>query len=59
MFEPERKEVNVNWRKLHSEKLNYLFSSLNIIKITKPGGCDIYSTHGSDEKCIKTFYSRG
>jgi hypothetical protein len=35
MFGPERDEVTGEWRKLHSEELRVLYSSLNIIRQIK------------------------
>jgi len=35
IFGQRRKEVTGQWRKLHSEKLNILYSSPNIIRITQ------------------------
>jgi hypothetical protein len=35
IFGPERDDVTGKWRKLHYEKLNDLYSSPNIIRVTK------------------------
>jgi hypothetical protein len=35
IFEPKRDEVTGEWRKLHIEELNDLYSSLNIVQVTK------------------------
>jgi hypothetical protein len=35
IFGPRREEVTGEWRKLHNEKLNDLYSSPSIIRITK------------------------
>jgi hypothetical protein len=35
IFGPKRDEVNREWRKLHNEKLNDLYSSPNIILVIK------------------------
>jgi hypothetical protein len=32
---PRRDEVTGEWRKLHNEKLNYLYSSPNIVRVIK------------------------
>jgi hypothetical protein len=36
MFGPKRDEVTGEWRKLHNEELNDLYSSPHIIRIIKP-----------------------
>jgi hypothetical protein len=36
IFGPKRDEVTGEWRKLHNEELNDLYSSPNIIRIIKP-----------------------
>jgi hypothetical protein len=36
MFESKREKVTGNWKKLHTEKLNNLYSSQNGIRVTKP-----------------------
>ena len=35
IFGPKRNEVTVEWRKLHSEELNNLYSSPNIVRVIK------------------------
>ena len=35
IFDPKRDEVTGEWRKLHNEKLNNLYSSPNIVRVTK------------------------
>ena len=35
IFGPKRDEVISEWRKLHNEKLNDLYSSLNIVQVIK------------------------
>jgi len=35
IFGPKRDEVTGEWRKLHNEELNDLYSSLNIIRVIK------------------------
>jgi len=35
IFGPKRKEVTGEWRKLHNEELNYLYSSSNIVQMIK------------------------
>ena len=38
IFGPKRDEVTGEWRKLHKEKLNDLYSSLNIVRVIKSRG---------------------
>ena len=35
IFEPKRDEVTEEWRKLHNEELNVLYSSTNIARVIK------------------------
>jgi hypothetical protein len=35
VFEPRRDEVTGEWRKLHNEELNDLYSLLNIVRVVK------------------------
>jgi hypothetical protein len=35
IFMPKRKEVTGEWRKLHNEKLNDLYSSPHIVRVIK------------------------
>ena len=35
IFGPKRDEVTGEWRKLHNEELNDLYSSLNIVQVIK------------------------
>ena len=35
IFEPRRDEVKGEWRRLHNEELNYLYSSPNIVRVIK------------------------
>jgi hypothetical protein len=35
IFRPRREEVTGEWRKLHNEELNYLYSSVNIVRVFK------------------------
>jgi len=37
IFGPRRDEVTGNWRRLHNEELNDLYSSPNIVRVIKPG----------------------
>jgi hypothetical protein len=53
IFGPKRDEVTGEWRRLHDEELNGLYSSPNIIWVIKVGGpC---STYGGGERCIQDF----
>jgi hypothetical protein len=36
VFGPKRDEVTGEWRKLHNEELNDLYSLLNIVRVVKP-----------------------
>jgi hypothetical protein len=36
IFGPKREEVTEEWRRLHNEELNALYSSPNIIRVIKP-----------------------
>jgi hypothetical protein len=56
IFGPKRDEVTGEWRKLHSEELHNLYSSLNTIrqvKTNKVGGA--CSTHGRGDKSVQRF----
>jgi hypothetical protein len=35
IFEPKRDEVTGEWRKLHNEELNDLYSSFTIVRVIK------------------------
>jgi len=35
IFGPRRDEVTGEWRRLHNEELNYLYSSPNIVRVIK------------------------
>jgi hypothetical protein len=35
IFEPKRDEVTVEWRKVHNEELNDLYSSPNTVRVIK------------------------
>ena len=58
IFEPKRDEVTGEWRKLHNEELNDLYSYTQIysgdqIQKNEIGGpCSMY---GREEKCIQDF----
>ena len=36
IFGPRRDEVTVEWRRMHNEELNDLYSSPNIVRVIKP-----------------------
>ena len=36
LFGPKRNEMTGEWRKLHNEELNDLYSSPNIVRVIKP-----------------------
>jgi len=36
IFGPRREEVTGEWRKLHNEELNGLYSSLSVVRMSKP-----------------------
>jgi hypothetical protein len=58
IFGPKRDEVKGDWRRLHNEELNDLYSSPNIVRVIKTeknemgGAC---STYGGKERCIRDF----
>jgi len=35
IFRPRRNEVTGEWRRMHNEELNYLYSSPNIVRVIK------------------------
>jgi hypothetical protein len=56
IFGPKRDEATGEWRRLHNEELNDLYSSPNIIRVIKSrknemgGAC---STYGRKERCVQ------
>jgi hypothetical protein len=52
VFEPKRDEVTGEWRKLHSEELNDLYSLPNIVRVVKSRRmrCGAY---GRGERCAQ------
>jgi hypothetical protein len=59
IFVPKSDEVTGEWRRLHNEELNDLYSSQNTyysgdqIKENKTGGA--YRTYGGQKKCLQDF----
>ena len=56
--EPKRDEVTVEWRKLHNDELNYLYSSTNIVRVIKSKKMrwtDHAARMGVEERCIEDF----
>jgi hypothetical protein len=58
IFGPKRDEVTGEWRRLHNEELNDLYSSRNIIRVIKSRRMS-WARHvarmGGGEKCIQGF----
>jgi hypothetical protein len=58
IFGPKRDEVTGEWRRLHNEELNDLYSSPNIIRVTKSRRMR-WAGHvacmGGKERCIPDF----
>jgi len=58
IFGPKTDEVTGEWRKLHNEELNNLYSSPNIVRVIKikknemGGACSAY---GGGERCVQGF----
>ena len=54
---PKRDKVTREWRKLHNEVHNYLYSSLNIIRVMKSRRMRWAEHVGSvgEERCIQNF----
>ena len=53
IFEPKRDKVRGEWKKLHNDELNDLYSSPNIIQVIKSRTrC---GTYGLEQGCIQGF----
>jgi hypothetical protein len=54
IFGPKRDKVTREWRKLHNEELSDLYSSPNIVRVTKSmvGTC---SSYGGEKRRIQCF----
>jgi len=58
IFGPKRDEVTGEWRKLHNEELNDLYSSPNIVRVITLGKNEMSwacSVHGGDERRVQDF----
>jgi len=58
IFGPKRDEVTGEWRKLHNEELNNLYSSPNIVRVIKSRRMrwvGAYSMYGGGERCVQGF----
>jgi hypothetical protein len=54
-FGPKRDEVTGEWRKLHTEELQSLYSSPDIIKVKASEVGGARGTHGRGEKSVQSF----
>jgi hypothetical protein len=52
IFRPKRDEVMGEWRRLHNEELNDLYSSPCIIQIKKNKMGGACGTYGRQQRCI-------
>jgi len=55
IYWPRRNEVIREWRKLHNEELNDLYSSPNSIRKIKSRRLGWAGPVAGEEKCIQTF----
>ena len=54
IWEPKRKDVTGNWRRLYYEELHDLYSSPNIIRVLKSRKIGL-AVHVAEKKCIQDF----
>jgi hypothetical protein len=55
-FGPKRDEVTGGWRKLHNEKIYYLYSLHTIVRMMKSRGMRwASSAYGEWERCVQGF----
>jgi hypothetical protein len=54
IFGPKRDEVTGEWRKLHNEELNDLYSSPNIVRVNKSRRMR-WMGYEEEEMCIQGF----
>ena len=55
---PKRDELRLEWRKLHNDELNVLFTAPNIVRIIKSRkmGWAVHAARmGVEEKCLQDF----
>jgi hypothetical protein len=57
IFGPKREEVTGEWKRLHKEELNDLYSSPNVlgVKIEKNEVGGACSTYGREGRCIQGY----
>jgi hypothetical protein len=55
IFGPKRDEVAGDWRRLHNQELNNLYSSLNIIRVIKSRRVRWTGHVARMERCIQDF----
>jgi len=58
IFGPKRDEVTGEWRKLHNEELNNLYTSPNIVRVIKSRRMRLgraCSAYGGGERCVQGF----
>ena len=56
IFGPKRDELSGDWRKLHNDALNYLYSSPNIVRVIKSIRMKLawhVARLGGEERCIE------